>query len=671
MPACNITKRIPSNECIGDSLRTINTNFSALDVNFCSIPYFVGGQNITVDRKLDALKRPYAELKSQNQPTYFREFNSISSNVSLSTIPLTDGTSTAAYVFPYDNSLVNQKPIGTFETISNGSGSPELTLYWFAPSENLTTIYALNSSVSVTQPGLVTPNKEVKCMYRDGDSVYIGGRFTTIGETPQVNFAVLNLETGSAAPSLGYTSTLAGNPLSSYFESSTQGEVNFITTFTKDAMKFLVVAGSFNNESLGRGVFIYNMDTQSLYPFYCNGLVNDGFVYEDHLYLVGQFDYINYGSQPGNVISGQRVYSNNICKISLHQTTFSVNSIDRTFAENAMQAFQNSTELTSIVRHRTQFFIGGLLEKYNSAGELIHKNLVALNFDGTSVAEWKFIANGSVKTLCVDSSNDYLYLGGEFTNFASYDDLYSAIPLEQNRNNFNFAASLDLSNIGSPGINYEWKPKFNGPISKLAIQDPLYDTPLYAIGAFTQLNEISVSHIAAVTKPTNTVGNNSVGVAILWDVFLDQKPSPSSNAILVMDNQSMLIGGNFNLINQQRRHFLAKIANPVVTQSIVQRKLSLDFGGQIVSTNHPFLFDYDNVTTTSATTPSGPWLTINKTIFPTLTKGFEFLEKNQLCRFFIRRPGRFTQIGNLEPTDDYLQVPLYIVGWSLDFKPNK
>jgi hypothetical protein len=40
--SCNLTKKIDENECIGDSLTTINANFSALEVATCNLYSKIG-----------------------------------------------------------------------------------------------------------------------------------------------------------------------------------------------------------------------------------------------------------------------------------------------------------------------------------------------------------------------------------------------------------------------------------------------------------------------------------------------------------------------------------------------------------------------------------------------------------------------------------------------------
>lgn len=46
---CNITKLIDENECIGDSLTTINSNFSALETSLCDLTYLNATDTNTVD----------------------------------------------------------------------------------------------------------------------------------------------------------------------------------------------------------------------------------------------------------------------------------------------------------------------------------------------------------------------------------------------------------------------------------------------------------------------------------------------------------------------------------------------------------------------------------------------------------------------------------------------
>lgn len=88
---CNYTKEIDENECIGDSLQTINANFSALDTTLCNLR-----SNITVVE--NTVNTVVAGIPTQ-----------MNIRMSLSPTdpdPIGDITSTNLYVHPYNGNIV-------------------------------------------------------------------------------------------------------------------------------------------------------------------------------------------------------------------------------------------------------------------------------------------------------------------------------------------------------------------------------------------------------------------------------------------------------------------------------------------------------------------------------------------------------------------------------------
>lgn len=668
MSVCNITKQILSNECIGDSLRTINTNFSALDTAICSAPYLVGSSNTNVTQQIDFLTRRFLEIDIPSQPTYFDKFSSTSSSVVLTSVELSDNTKIQCYEFPYSNDVLATKPIGTFEAlVSETAGKPELTLFWFASGNDNTTAYSLNSSIDSFQRGLVYPNGEVKCFLQNENRLYIGGSFDTIGEVRQPKSAIINLNGGIEHPAYGKTGSLATNPLSSYFGELDKGSINCIKSFTQNNQTLVVYGGDFRSESLGKGLFIYNETTYSVFPFYFNGIIKDVLIDEgQNIYVVGQFDFYNYGYQAAQQTSTQRIYCNNIAKIKTG-TQFDINSIDRSFAENVSNVFQSSIELNCLERYANNIYVGGNFEVLNSDSRTIHKNLAVISAAGRLIPEWKFITNGTIHTLLIDDTT--LYVGGNFTVFASFDDYYDLNNIRSEYNKSLYLGALDLKNPATPVIIPDWKPKFDGPVHHLTTKNSSPNSFVVATGAFNQVNSQDANYIACLTKAIDIFGEYTSSFVVDWSSGLDGFCSPESKALLYeLGGDSLFIGGTFRQISGIPRYYYAKISVPTTKTNPNNMPLSIDFGGQVLTANHQLAFNYDGVSSVRKTTQSGLWKTINKTTFPLLETDFDNIKKSNLCRFFIRRPGNSNQIGQFQSTDDIQQNSIYILGWSINYK---
>ena len=123
MALCNLTQKILSNQCIGDSLRTINSNFSALDIGICSIPDIIEGEGFDIDLQLNPLgTRTYLELSPTRFPVFKKDFDT-TQNITLTSIFLTNSQlflDTNSCVLVYFHILKkNLKIINRLQTISS------------------------------------------------------------------------------------------------------------------------------------------------------------------------------------------------------------------------------------------------------------------------------------------------------------------------------------------------------------------------------------------------------------------------------------------------------------------------------------------------------------------------------------------------------------------------
>jgi hypothetical protein len=673
MAQCNLTQRIPSTQCIGDSLRTINSNFSALEVRFCTLPTIQEGESFEIDLFLDPQSAQTSlELSPEPVPVFKTKFDSVSNVVTLTSINLTDGTNYEGYIFPYRPILQDNKPFGTFADVSTFNGSsPKLSLFWTASgSYAQPTIYNLNSAVSLTATTLTEPNDEVLCFLKDGDTLYMGGSFTKIGTQTIPKLVTISLSSGNNQTGTP-DSQLSSLPV---FQNGSirclgQYETQVESFGGLVPQKFLVIGGDFTTTNSGRGLVIYNQTLKFVkQAFYFNGQVNDVAVDQDNnaLYVVGQFDWINFGAIPATENSEERIYCNNFVKFNLNQID-TVNAVDLTFLANSSKALEISNQINAVAYYNNAIFLGGDLQLLSSTGKINNKNLVCLRRTDTeeeqrgSILEtFKFIFDKPIYTMLVD--NETLYIGGRFNVAASYDDFYNfSLSNRDDLIKADHIACLNLTNFYAPIVNTVWKPKFNDVVYKLATTSSLYDSEIYALGSFTEVNNIATDYVAAVTKATSLIGDAPKGLLLSWNISLNAGPTPKklTNALLRDTSNSLFIGGNFTKINQQIRKKVAKIptANQHISETSPQT-VEFEFGGQVVDAGRMLTIDFDTIEKTTQVTGTGSMNVINKTVFAPLTNSFKGIQKNQMCRFYIKRNG----------LNDVYQKDVYILGWTLTYE---
>ena len=175
----------------------------------------------------------------------------------------------------------------------------------------------------------------------------------------------------------------------------------------------LIVGGSFQSIAKGKSLTIVDRSNNNVYPFYVNGTVNDLAIVGTDLYVGGTFDYINYTAQSVSNISGLRVYTNGLIKISLITLTgFPNSSIDQSFATAIRSLFNGPATINTFAQKSGTLYIGGSFTIGNPSN-LTARSLAILNTtDGSQDLSWKPIINGEVLTISVDG--DYLYVGGDF-----------------------------------------------------------------------------------------------------------------------------------------------------------------------------------------------------------------------------------------------------------------
>jgi hypothetical protein len=672
----NLISTISQDECVGNSLLKINDNFLALNDFAFFTPVILEHHGIHVEEIISERNQFIQKINTQNSIVHQKTFSSTTSNVLTADYFFNDGTSINTYKFDYVP-LGQPKPVGYFESVSLEDNSPLVTLYWLASASNVnTTLFATNSAFSqnLYQRGKVWPNDIVTALYQDNNTLYIGGEFTEIEGTTRKKLAAISLSGGNIVSPYGPVGTLLGDPLSAGGGSLEDfGTVTTIQKINILGESLLIVGGSFNSTTRGRGLTVQSLNSGLARQFYINGRVIDSLIVGDNLYIVGDFDYINYSSVP---LTAPVVKTNGIAKINLTNLITSPNfCIDINFAENTSNLFFGPAIIHSIACKTNSLYIGGrfkILENH----KLVAQHLAAIDSKGLRLNTWSPILNGAVYELFTDNCLpiNTLYVGGDFTTFYNLADfntpprLTPVVP--ELKHSFSYAMAFSLAQHQSPKVLEYWKPRFNAPVTTIRAHDRNPQSQVYVAGQFTKVNNTDVSYVAAIQKATNFFFNQ--GVDLQWNVYLQGAPPIESNSLIRLQSpwDSVAIGGTFTQINDHRRYYYARVSGYQETiGSLLLSSVNFELGGQIVSNGTSFAMQLSTTPAVRAIASVRPYQSIIATQFPVIIEGFKGLTKNQLCRFFIKRPGHvnLSTLVDLPSCKDTFRDPVYLVGWSIDY----
>lgn len=656
MSLCNYTQIVSPNTCLGDSLATFNANFSALDEGLCRIPTFNQGNGVEVVSEVTEQECNTITISNKNSFAYGKDFDYISVNSKSEKILLKDGTTIPVTTFPgitaLTDLLVQEEPYATFSTLSLTNKVPKVSLFWTASGSSDLTLYATNSSSLVT-PSPIEFNGPVLSLCSSGDTLYVGGEFTSVGGVQCKKICSINLMGGEDKGASGNLGSFVESPFSgSKGDLENYGGVNVIKDYTSPAgVGFLIIGGSFISLGRGRSLTIKNKNNDDIYPFYVNGDVYDLEIIGSDLYIAGKFDYINYGAQSVSNISGLRVYCNGLAKISLSKLDrFPNSSIDKTFASNVVNLFADpSTPINCLASSGSILYVGGLFEiRYGTS--LNAKNIAALNSDGTQNIDWTPVVIGEV--YCMEVDGNYLYVGGNIKSVYTVPQYYEKPRPFSDRYQAYNAVCFKLTSATTPTYEYNWKPRFNNTVTSIAFHDADFGSFVYCTGLFTQVNEQAANHIAAVEK---SYENGVKGEYIVWTNHLEKSPSLINHSIINVQD-SILVGGNFMYVNNERRPYLARLTK--VDASLSASPLSAvtwETGAQICSQGIPFGKSFTNYVSTSAY--SAKFGSVNETLLNIDTTAFKGYSAGELLRFFVKRP---IQLNNST-------LPAHVLGWKVDF----
>ena len=158
-------------------------------------------------------------------------------------------------------------------------------------------------------------------------------------------------------------------------------------------------------------------------------------------------------------------------------------------------------------------------------GPTIRRYVAAISTDGT-LAAWDPYASGSVNALAVSGST--VYLGGAFTTIGS-----GATPPTRNR----------LAAIGTDGALATWDPNASGTVRALAVSG----STVYVGGAFNGASSIN----GTLTRNRLAAVDATTGTATAWNP--DAASAGSFVYALTVSGSTVYAGGNFTIISSELR----------------------------------------------------------------------------------------------------------------------
>lgn len=680
MSACNYTQLVSPNTCLGDSLATFNTNFYNLDNALCMQPMVFSGNGLRLDRQYTEQNINAVRISTIPSVTYSPFFEDLINGTVSDNLTLEDSTKVRATIFPMPATSANN-PAATFSAISLSNSTPKVTIFWTASGTDYTTIYATNSATSVTTDiGTSGFNGSVNAVLSTSQFIYLGGSFTSAGGYDYRKFCAIDLTKGSNPSyrdvlgnyidrNIGLVGqvvekpafnnllkTYTTHPLTDNGGFGLEGSVNALLQYGD----LLIVGGSYKNvpgKNLGRGLTVWNSRSNRVYPFYINGEVNSVVVQGEDLYIGGIFNFLNYGYQSASDVSGQRIYTNGLAKISLSMIeSFANKSINKIFCDNIVRTFDKNAEIHSIITtNDSAVYIGGRFQT-QANGTLTTSNLALLSPDGMIGTSWQPIIDGPVHKLIIDKTT--LYVGGLFSSFITALDLESA---PRTYDQYANLMCFDISQPYYPATITSWKPYTNGLVTDMAVHNGRDGSEfIYCYGNFDEINGVGVTFLGAV--PKNAGQENNIGegqTPVNWRIHLDRPPLENTKGLLRLDN-SLLIGGNFTQVNGDKRRHLALISGPYEELSIEAAPFVIwNLGAQLLCTGGNLALDFTQYS--SVTSACVDYGNINKTIFPLeyTRKVFEGCNPGSVMRFFVQR--QYTT------TSGQLSAPAYVTGWKIDF----
>jgi len=465
-----------------------------------------------------------------------------------------------------------------------------------AASRNLVVVNATTGALIDWQAPMEPSWGNIKAMALDGDTLYIGGQFSSIGGVARNNIAAIDVSTIEVDSNATITSW---DPSVNYY-SPQINDIKVDTTSVFIGGNFDTIGGdtrnhlaeiskttgsstAWNPNVTGTGVYDLEIDTDSnsVYVGGAFSLVGvdtrnnaaavdkttgaatawnpnaDGIVFSlqingNNIYLGGGFSTISGESKGG---------------VTLMTKDTAINDV--TFSADA------SGYVYTLRVNGSQIFIGGA---FNSIGGKARTRLAAINPSTGSITSWNPSADGTVYSLAADDTN--IYVGGAFANIGSTPrSKLAAIKTDGTLQSWdpslgaNSYGVLDIAlygnsvyvggDITSVGIDSRaylaeidkttgaataWNPSLSGGSSGVKAVEVTADT-VYASGDFSTVGVDSRNKLAAIDRTT--------GAATAWDPNMSGGFSAVNG--LAIGTSTIFVGGDFTNIGGQSRNMVAEI----------------------------------------------------------------------------------------------------------------
>ena len=579
------------------------------------------------------------------------------------TVTLEDATSVNYFNIPYNSNAQT-----SFETVSLGSVPPLITLYWQSSGTSPITVFASNSAVSTTVKGQTAPNNQVLATCRDGNILFIGGSFTTIGGVTRNRFAMINLAGGTQHSTLGPIGTLSSFPVWSTGAaqlSSFNGNVNYIQIFQSGANKYLCVGGDFTGANSNNRFCIFDMNSNFQFVG-SSGQYN----FSDTIYtMVSGGNYLYLGGRFRNVGG---FLADGLTRINLAAAPYSIDYYFQGIASDDYVGIYRggyiggaspvNYSIYALEFHKNVLYVGGAhVARVFGSPVNTQQKITAHDVDiaaGYIIRNWQPILNGNVTALKMDKTNNILYVGGQFT---SYNTL-GGTAVTRNRvlalsaNNYN--GSYNSSSF-NPSLFNLWDPNCNSYCNAIELHDETdNNSPVYLGGQFTTVNSSAAAYSVAMTKPQLNTADAILGgwsPSIGAGLEFDHKPGllriPETHPL-----SGILVNGAFTSIGGVPRYYFARINARGQTAAAPISGVQWEVYGSVMGAGSNLAVDTTKfVTLTSQAGATGilntSELQLTEDIIPSIEKG-------NFCRFIVRRP---------QNKQDQYARSVWLLGCSLDY----
>jgi hypothetical protein len=396
----------------------------------------------------------------------------------------------------------------------------------------------------------------------DNTTLYVGGSFTTFGDSARSHIAAIDISNNSFKikswqPSTFYffhfNSTF--NPINCFYryknnlfmggsftyddgiaQSSNiiafdiaNGNItyNFATQYPGHNDQYNNVSGvtSFGNKLFVSGVFqnIYNGNNiiaskHNLASYDLNNLsLNTTDNYEPDSTLTGMF-----ADASGNLfISGDFRLVNYVDRISLAAINLNTGG-PTSFKPNPYVNSNGDSYINALAIKDSILFAGGYFTNVGT-NQLNRNNLAAININNGK-ADTKWSANTDAEVKCLAIKDSVLYVGGNFTK------------IKNKTRNFAAAVSTNAAALLS------WNPNFNNTVNALLIDND----SIYVGGNFNKVNTTTTRNYLAKVNVTSAALSN-------WN------PAPNNHIhTLIKDSSALYVGGDFKTISTKNIYSVAK-----------------------------------------------------------------------------------------------------------------